>query len=109
MGETRCITLNIYNDTRVENEEYFTLIITNRYNTRIEGSSSARINILDNDGIIFIIIIIINTIYQEECALLINFYNDNNNNIIIITIVTALYTTLNIDISSWICCCFVHG
>ena len=57
MGETRCITLNIYNDNRVENEEYFTLRIRTgyNYNTRIEGSTSARINIHDDDGNIIIL------------------------------------------------------
>ena len=50
MGETRCITLNIIDDTRVENDEYFVFTIKNRARTQIEGSSNIRINILDNDG-----------------------------------------------------------
>lgn len=50
VGETHCVTINVIDDTRVENNEYFTLRIQNRYNTRTEGSTSLRINIRDNDG-----------------------------------------------------------
>lgn len=49
-GETRCITLNIFDDTRVENDEYFMVRIKNGARTQIEGSNNIRINILDNDG-----------------------------------------------------------
>ena len=102
MGETRCITLNIYNDTRVENEEYFILRIRNGYdyNTRIEGSMSARINILDDDGNIIYNNVIINTIRKSvHCSLI--FYTNNYSYCIV-------YYILRIDISLWICCCFVH-
>ena len=87
MGETRCVNINIVDDSRVENDEYFTLRIgngydytTNRYNTRIEGSTSVRINILDNDGNINIICnnnIIINAIRKIVHALFINFYTND--------------------------------
>ena len=50
MGETRCVTVNIIDDTSVENDEYFTFTIQNQDRTRIEGSASVRINIYDNDG-----------------------------------------------------------
>ena len=45
----RCITVGIYDDTRVENDEFFTLSPRNGNNIRFTGGS-ARINILDNDG-----------------------------------------------------------
>ena len=50
VGETRCVTVNILDDTRVEDDEYFMFTIQNQARTRIEGSTSIRINILDNDG-----------------------------------------------------------
>ena len=50
MGETRCVTVNIVDDTSVENDEYFTFTIQNQDRTRTEGSASVRINIYDNDG-----------------------------------------------------------
>ena len=50
VGEIRCITVRIFEDSRVENTEYFTFSIRRNYRTQIVGSSSFRINIMDNDG-----------------------------------------------------------
>ena len=49
VGTVRCFTVNIYDDTRVENDEFFTLSPRNGGNVLLTGGS-ARINILDNDG-----------------------------------------------------------
>lgn len=49
VGTIRCFTVRIYDDTRVENDEFFTVSLTNGVRTQATGSST-RINILDNDG-----------------------------------------------------------
>ena len=49
VGTVRCFTVEIYNDTSIENDEFFTLSLRNGRDAVATGSS-ARINILDNDG-----------------------------------------------------------
>jgi hypothetical protein len=46
VGTIRCFTVRIYDDTRVENDEYFTVSLSNTFRT----PGTATINILDNDG-----------------------------------------------------------
>ena len=48
-GTMRCFTVGISDDTRVENDEYFTVSLTSGYRTVIADGSTT-INILDNDG-----------------------------------------------------------
>jgi hypothetical protein len=45
----RCFTVRIYDDTWVENDEYFIISLSNRYRTRVAPGTTT-INILDNDG-----------------------------------------------------------
>ena len=51
-GDTHCINLNniIIDDTRVENQESFTIQFYSRSGARIVGVSRATITIVDNDG-----------------------------------------------------------
>ena len=47
-GDMRCVTVSILDDTRVENDEYFTLTLQSGSRTVVTGSSTM-INIQDND------------------------------------------------------------
>lgn len=49
VGTVRCFTVGIYDDTRVENNEFFTVSLTSGGRTQVTGGST-RINVLDNDG-----------------------------------------------------------
>ena len=46
----RCITVSIYDDSRVENDEYFTLSIRDGGRTQITEERSVRITIRENDS-----------------------------------------------------------
>ena len=51
VGTVRCFRVRIYEDTRVENDEYFTVSLYSRSRTCvIQGIHTATIVILDNDG-----------------------------------------------------------
>jgi hypothetical protein len=49
VGTVRCFTVGIIDDTRVENDEYFTVSLFSGSRTRV-AQGIAIINILDNDG-----------------------------------------------------------
>ena len=49
VGTLRCFNVGITNDTRVENDEQFTVSLSNRFRTLI-AQGTTTINILDNDG-----------------------------------------------------------
>lgn len=49
VGDVRCATVSIYDDTKVENDEFFYFRIHGGSLTRVTESIT-RINILENDG-----------------------------------------------------------
>ena len=48
-GSMRCFSVSITDDTRVENDESFTVFLSSQFRTLI-AQGSTTINILDNDG-----------------------------------------------------------
>ena len=49
VGTLLCFNVDITDDTRVENDEQFTVSLSNRFHTLI-AQGTTTINILDNDG-----------------------------------------------------------
>ena len=49
VGDMRCATVGIVDDTKVEDDEFFNFEIFNGWRTQV-AESSTRINILENDG-----------------------------------------------------------
>ena len=49
VGDVRCNTVAIVDDTKVEDDEFFNFEIFNGWRTQV-AESGARINILENDG-----------------------------------------------------------
>ena len=51
VGDLRCVSLTIYDDTRVENDEYFYFTLSSGLRASvIQSQRRMRINILENDG-----------------------------------------------------------
>ncbi len=51
MGDVRCATVSIYDDTRVENDEYFTVSFGSASRVTVDpNANSVRVTIIDNDG-----------------------------------------------------------
>ncbi len=47
----RCVTVSIYDDTRVENDEYFTVSFQSGSRVTVDpNANSVRITIIDDDG-----------------------------------------------------------
>ena len=49
IGDVRCATVTIVDDTKIEEDEFFNFRISNGWRTQV-AEHIARINILENDG-----------------------------------------------------------
>lgn len=50
VGDVRCATVDIYDDTKVENDEFFNFYVYNGGSTQVTRGNNWIITILENDG-----------------------------------------------------------
>ena len=98
VGDVRCITIGIVDDTKVENDEYFNFTLSNGRGTQF-NETSTRIYILEDDGMCMYV--------KSPLAKVCNTHNtsiiDHSHHVLWLQHVSMLVPQLSNDTLSWSC------